>query len=105
MDLRLALDVVAIFSGVLSVGFWLSSRYVYRDIHSELKSIRQETFFTVDSKTVAILAKIEKQINRNVARINNSEARLNYLEGIFVKDESYCVFVEKLNEPENSDFT
>jgi len=105
MDLRLALDVVAIFSGILSVGFWLSSRYIYRDIQSELKSIRQETVFTVDSRIVAIIGKIEKQLNKNFNRISNCEARISYLEGILVNDQSYSDFIDKLNNSLDSDVT
>lgn len=107
MDLRLVLDVIAIASALFSAAFWFSSQYVYKDIQTEIRNIRQEMIMLLETKALSLFSKSEKQVQRNAGKIVSIEARLLYLEEILVKDESYSVFIEKLIllQNQNSDFT
>jgi|JFJP01.1.fsa_nt_gi hypothetical protein len=106
MNFKYLLDIIAIISGIASFVFWISSNHVYRDIHDECNEIRKDMLLLFENQEVTILSRIEKQIQRNIARISTSESRLQYLEKLIVKDENYSAFISKLsNLLEDSDFT
>lgn len=106
MDIRYILDVIAIISGIASVMFWISSKHIYRDIFKEVEEIRKDMVLLFENQEVNIVSRIERQIQRNIARISTSESRLEYLESVIVKDANYSAFVNKLGGLlEDSDFT
>lgn len=106
MDIRYFLDLIAIISGIASFMFWLSSKHIYRDIFSEVEEIRKDMILLFENQEINIISRIERQIQRNIARISTSESRLEYLEKVIVKDENYSAFINKLGGLlEDSDFT
>ncbi|MGB8686060.1 MAG: hypothetical protein WCD53_01780 [Microcoleus sp.] len=106
MDIRYFLDIIAIISGIASLMFWISSKHIYRDIFNEVEEIRKDMILLFENQEVNIVSRIERQIQRNIARISTSESRLEYLEKVIVKDENYSAFINKLGDLlEDSDFT
>ena len=105
MDLRYLLDIFAIVSALSSIVFWISSKYVYNDIQGDSKEIRKEMLLLLESQSSNLLSRIEKQIQRNSGRVSACEARLEYLESIFIQDDQYLEFVKRLScSLGNSDF-
>ena len=106
MDIKYFLDIIAIISGISSLVFWISSKHIYRDIFNEVEEIRKDMVLLFENQEINIISRIERQIQRNIARISTSESRLEYLEKVIVKDENYVAFINKLGGLlEDSDFT